>query len=206
MIARIWRAAVVLVTITGLFIDDNGIVYFTIQTNLIVAVYFAALVWRGSAFAPRWRGAVTTWIIATGLTYHFLLQGGASPFPGLAGADGAALLGNWSQFLLHYATPTMVTIDWLVFGPRRTTRWPDGFIWTAYPLVYGLFVIGRGVLLPDVATRYPYPFLDPTGQGWGGVVTTVVLILLAIGAIALVVIGLDWLPRPGNRSVQRSPR
>lgn len=203
MIAIVWRLAIVVVAVVGLMLGDAGLVYFTVQANAVVAVYFGTLVvaqLRGRRLAPRLRGGVTTWILATGIVYHVVIQAGANPIPGLFTGGPPELLSNWSPFLLHYVTPAMVLLDWIAFGPRRATRWSDSLLWAIYPLAYGAFMIVRGIALPSVDVRYPYPFLDPSGQGWSGVVSTVAWIVVAVVALGLVVVALDRLPEPRGRA------
>lgn len=200
MISTAWRIAIVLVAVVGLLVADNAVVYFTVQANLFVAAYFGAAVVRSrraEPLAPVLRGAVTTWSIVTGLTYHFLLQSGSGPLPGLTVGPPSAMLTNWSLFLLHYVTPAMVLLDWIFVGPRRRTRWRDSLLWLSYPVGYGVIMTARAIAFPDVTVRYPYPFLDPAGQGWAGVLVTVLWMAAAIEVIGLVVVALDRLPRRG---------
>jgi len=206
MSRRVWatpqfvlRAAIVACGAGGLLIGDNRVVYFTAQSNLLVLAYFVgALYWmtkRNSVDppAPRWRGAVTLWILITCLISHFLLSHGKNPLPGLAAPGAGVALANWSLFLVHYVVPVLVLIDWVAFGPHRIVRWRDVPIWIAYPLGYGLVIEVRGALFPAVPIKYPYFFLDPAGHGYGWVGLQFVQLAIIFGVFAVGVVGLDRL-------------
>ncbi|GES11226.1 Pr6Pr family membrane protein [Acrocarpospora macrocephala] len=182
-------AAVIGMVYTWIALDSplNPLVLFTVQSNLLLAgYYFWRVVSRRPASAEV-KGAVTLYIVITGLVWHFLRMGGASPFERLS-LSGLGL-GN---FLLHYVTPVMAVIDWLVFdriAPRP--RWVAALLWLVYPVAYMVFALVRGVLLPAGAwKRYPYPFLDVDRFGYGGVALmalalAVCFALLGCGLIAL---------------------
>lgn len=165
----------------------NPLVLFTVQSNLLLAGFYSWQVvgrWHSSV---QLKGAVTLYIVITGLVWHFLRMRGANPFEHLS-LHGHGL-GN---FLLHYVTPVMAVIDWLFFdraAPRPT--WAAALRWLIYPMAYLAFALVRGALLPPGAwKRYPYPFLDVDRFGYGGVALmalalAVCFVLLGYGLIAL---------------------
>ena len=142
--------------------------YFTIQSNLLVALTAARL-----ASAPAYDGSVFRVLRAAGLVgiaitgvVHFVLL---RPLLDLSGADWAA------DKLLHMVVPALALAGWAAYGPRpRTTGrvaalamvWPVG--WLAWTLVVG-----------GVSGWYPYPFLDPREDGAGAVVVASVGISVA---------------------------
>jgi hypothetical protein len=195
-----WRLGIVLAGAFGLSFAESSLVFFTIQSNLLVLGYFiGALYWmlRRRAVvtpAPRLHGGVTLWILITGLVAHIVLNHGANPLPGLVHGDAATLLENRSVFLLHYVVPVMVLVDWVAFGPRRTSRWRDVAVWLLYPLGYSLVSIARAVAFPAATDRYPYSFLDPRGHGYGWVTLQLVQLGLELAVLAAAVIALDRLP------------
>lgn len=194
---QLWlRVLIVVAGLAGLLIGDHRIVYYTCQSNLITLGYFGAVLYwmvrRGTTdpAAPRLRGAVTLWIVITGLISHFMLQNGANPLPGLAADDSAARVANWSMFLVHYAVPLLVFADWVAFGPRRVSPWRDLGLWVLFPLAYGATSVMRAVLFPTVNVRYPYFFLDPTSHGYdwvAGQFVRLAVIFAALGAALLAV-------------------
>ncbi|MQA98275.1 MAG: hypothetical protein GEV11_28105 [Streptosporangiales bacterium] len=183
-------AAVVGLGYTWMALDDdplNPLVLFTVQSNLLLAGYYGWRVVRRGPASAEVKGAVTLYLVVTGLIWHFLRMGGSSPFEHLS-LSGFGL-GN---LLLHYVTPVVVVIDWLVFDRNaRPPRWAAALAWLAYPLAYLIFVLVRGVMLPpDAWKRYPYPFLDVDIFGYGGVVRMAIalaacFVLLGLGLIAL---------------------
>lgn len=172
-------------------------VYFTVQSNIAVAVYFGfAIVLsarRGDVFspAPRLRGGITTWILTTGLVYHFINNAGANPLPGLF-LDDARLAGdNFSSFLLHYIIPVMVLIDWVAVGKHGVVRLRDALLWAIYPIVYAAVMLVRGLIFTEADVRFPYPFIDPVNSGWDGVATGSLQVVLYIAVIGVLVVAMD---------------
>lgn len=134
------------------------VAYFTIQSNILVAVATTLLALSpdrdGAAFRAL-RLAATVGITVTGLVHFFLLR----PLLDLAGADWAA------DKLLHMVVPVLAVVGWFAFGPRPRV---DGravavaFAWPIAWLAVTLAVAG--------ATRWvPYPFLDFRAEGWAHV-------------------------------------
>lgn len=165
----------------------DPLVLFTVQSNLMLAGYHLWRVVRGRRPSAEVKGAVTLYIVMTGLVWHFLRMRGADPFEHLSFSGFG--LGN---FLLHYVTPVMAVIDWLVFDRTAARpKWTAAAVWLVYPATYLIFALVRGALLPPHSwKRYPYPFLNVDRFGYGGVaVMAVVLaacfVLLGCGIIAL---------------------
>lgn len=153
------------------------VAYFTIESNLLVAVTTAQLARDPLRDGPGWRVArlaAVVGITVTGVVHFFLLR----PLLHLHGADRVA------DKLLHLVVPLLAVVGWALFGPRpRITgrvvalaiSWPVA--WTAWTLVVG-----------GVSGWYPYPFLDHRGDhGTSGVVLSVIGItafFLALFALA----------------------
>ncbi|WP_353953126.1 Pr6Pr family membrane protein [Knoellia sp. S7-12] len=148
--------------------------YFTILTNLLVALTTTTLALRQDTF-PKWwkvlRLNAIVGIAVTGLVHWFLLR----PLLDLSGANYVA------DKLLHVVVPLVAIIGWVVFGPRdRADRslllpsliYPVG--WLAYTLVRGAFV-----------DWYPYPFLDVGLHGYARA-------LVACAAVAVLLLLLTW--------------
>ncbi|MER5627386.1 Pr6Pr family membrane protein [Streptosporangium sp. NPDC002544] len=190
----VYRLMLILAAVVGLIYTWlalgsplNPLVLFTVQSNLLLTGFYS---WQA---VSRWRppaelkGAVTLYIVITGLVWHFLRMRGASPFEHLS-LHGHGL-GN---FLLHYVTPVMAVIDWLFFDRIASRpKWTAALRWLVYPMAYLTFALVRGALLPpDAWKRYPYPFLDVGRFGYGGVALmalalAVCFVLLGYGLIAL---------------------
>jgi hypothetical protein len=198
-----WRAAIVVLGVTGLLMGQNSVVYFTTQSNLVALAYFAcSLYWmiaRGTTPAPRLRGGVTLWLLITCLISHFLLNHGENPLPGLTDPDPSAALANRSLLLIHYVVPLMVLADWVAFGPHRRVGWRDVPLWVLYPLGYGLAIESRAVAFPAVPVRYPYFFLDPTRHGYAWVAGQFVQLAVVFSILGAAVVALDRLAAPRRR-------
>lgn len=177
-------------------------VYFTIQSNLLLTVYFAVLLARtlrtsdpGAAFLPAAKGAVTLWIVITGSVFNLLLANPASPFYQVQEESHYM----WDSVLLHVVTPLAALIDWLVFGPRGALRWRHALVWLAYPLAYLAFALIRGALV-TTGMRYPYPFVDVAESGYALVAINCVVLAVAFYLLGLGLVAADrWLAR-GRRT------
>lgn len=193
-----WRTGIVLAGAYGLTFSTSSLVYFTVQSNVIVLGYFAVTLHgmlRDGAVvtpAPRLRAAITFWILITGLVAHVLLTGGANPLPGLvAGPDR---YGEWATFAVHYVVPVMVLIDWLAFVPRRQVSWAVLPLWLSYPLTYALVAEARAAIYTGFDTPYPYYFLDPTEHGYGWVGGQFLLLTVEFAVLGAILVLLDRLP------------
>ncbi|GAA2748395.1 Pr6Pr family membrane protein [Kitasatospora cinereorecta] len=201
-----WRLAIALSAGLGLVLTNSSLVYFTIESNVIVLGYFlGAAYWmvkRGTveAPAPRLRGAAVLFITITGIVAHVLLNHGENPLPGLT--SGPDRLAHWSSFLLHYTTPVMVMIDWLCLKPRNASRWRDLPLWLAFPLGYAIVTETRAILFPGFPLKYPYFFLDPTEHGYGWVAGQIGQLTVEFVVLGAAVVGLD---RLGTRVFARRP-
>ncbi len=152
--------------------------YFTIQSNILLAVVLAAAGYYGlrGVEQPRWlglaRGLSVTYIVIVGIVYATLL----AP---LGAAGGVPV--PWANFVLHVATPVLAALDWLLIGDRE--RLPLARLWLVlvYPAIWLVVVLIRGATDGWV----PYPFLSPS-NGYGAVA----LVCLGICAAILLV---GWL-------------
>jgi hypothetical protein len=195
MIAGVVLTATGSATVTGL------LPYFTIQTNIgygVFAGWFAIRAWRGDLRTPPvLKGAVTLYIVITGLVYHLVLANPASPFA-MTGVHRtpAEAIGNQ---LLHTVVPLMAVLDWLIFDARRRYRWAHALWWLAYPLGYLGFALVRGLIVDS----YPYPFIDVNDLGYRGVAITSVIFAVAFWLLGLLFVAGDRLP--GRRDPAPDP-
>lgn len=150
--------------------------FFTILTNLLVAVTMTALAF-GRTISPTWIGGIMLAILLVGIIDATLLSG----MPQLAGAAGLA------DVLLHKATPLLVPAWWLAFAPKGRLRPRDPLIWALYPLVYFTYALVRGGL----DGKYAYSFIDVVQHGWPPVLLTAALIALAFVAAGFGLVLID---------------
>ncbi|GAU71067.1 hypothetical protein SSP35_26_00390 [Streptomyces sp. NBRC 110611] len=208
-VAAAFRALAALTGVTGIVLDmiashDLGRLfsYFTIQSNILLAVVFACSAhraWTGRpALSPRVTGAALLYICITGLVFHFVLSNDAS---GFSMTSHRTALETVASQLLHTATPLAAVLDWLVLTAPGTFLFRDAWQWLAYPVLYLPFALIRGALLaPGTDGRYPYPFLDVDLRGYAGIATHAVVFALAFYLLALALVVLDRIcPRLGRR-------
>lgn len=148
----------------GVFDPVNFFSYFTIQNNILVA---ATLLLSAVAVASgtndrldTLRAAVTAYILVVGIGFSLLL----------ANLEGQVLTAvPWDNTVLHYLMPVVMLIDFLIDRPRRRLSFRRALLWLLYPVVYVAYSLIRGA----VTGWYPYPFLDPTINGYARVAITV---------------------------------
>lgn len=143
--------------------------FFTIITNAAVAIAFTAIALaRRCLAAARTMTGLTLSILLVGIVYRLMLQDQDR-------VTGDEILAN---MLLHKATPILVALYWLIAVHKGEIARHDPLIWSIYPLAYLGYALARAA----AGNGYPYPFLDPTGQGWTGVGINVLAI--AIGFLS----------------------
>jgi hypothetical protein len=166
------------------------LVYFTVLTNLIVAVYYTTRLLLPAAAPTAWvmRPAVGTWVCMSitfvGLSYALLLQH-------LFSHVGVVWL---ADITLHYVTPLLALVYWLLFVPKGTLRWGHAPLWSSYIGAYAVFVLIRG----SGTGLYPYPFIDITALGAQRAAVNGCAVLVAFYALGLLSVLTDhnW---PGRR-------
>jgi hypothetical protein len=161
------------------------VLYFTVQSNALVALSAATLARDPSRDGPGWRGlrlAAVVGITITAVVHFVLLRP-------LLELDGLDLL---ADTLLHKIVPVLAVGAWLIWGPRPridgraiglALLWP--FAWLALTFVV------RGL-----TGWVPYPFLDPDEDGWGAVVVACVGITVLFLAVSAAAHALDRKMRP----------
>ncbi|KQW71519.1 hypothetical protein ASE17_01060 [Phenylobacterium sp. Root77] len=165
----------------------NFFSYFTILSNLLAGAALSAPTVApasplGRFFsAPTVRTAVVLYTSVTAATYIVILQGLWKP-------EGL----QWvADVTLHYVTPTLFLLDWLIFTPKGTLRASSAAPWLLFPLAFGLYSLARGPL----TGFYPYPFLNVTDLGLGKVVVNMAVMSAFFLAVGLGFVLLDRLLR-----------
>ena len=151
--------------------------YFTVQSNLLVAVSSTVLARDPVDDRPAWRVVRLAGIVGitvTGLVHFFLLR----PLLDLDGADWFA------DKLLHMVVPVLAVAVWAWAGPRPRIVARE----TAYALAWPVVWLCWTLVVGQVDGWVPYPFLDAGAEGWGAVgiscagITILFLLLVALYA------------------------
>jgi hypothetical protein len=195
-----WYLALFVVSSTGviwqmiLFLQGTGVVtdagaslpghatllirffsYFTTEANILVAVTSAFLVLDPNHDGPIWRVLrleALFGITVTGVVYSTLLRG-------IVELHGVAAFTNT---LVHYLSPALTVIGWLVFGPRPRITENTLLLSLIWPVLYIAWTFAHGA----AAHWYPYPFTNVDKFGYVDVIRNGVilnLVLIGVGAL-----------------------
>jgi len=191
-IARLAFAGAAVVAITYQFASlrhglstfnaGNFFSFFTIQTNLFaIAMLVLVVIVRPPErmiLFDTLRGAVTLYIAITGVVFALLLAG-------LQESLDTHIA--WVDLTVHKLIPAVLVADWLLDPPRHRLSFRIGVSWLTYPLVYLVYTLIRGASVG----WYPYPFLDVSHHGYGGVLLNcaAMLIGIVVAAAAFIAIG-----------------
>ena len=155
------------------------LLYFTVITNLLVAVVFTAFALRLSRIAtPFSLGGVTIAILLVGIVYNTLLKG-------LVELSGGAKL---ADAINHSITPVTVTLFWLFVADKgRLGKWAP-IQWAGFPLLYFVYALARASL----DGKYPYPFMNVEQLGWPQTLANAAIMALGFVAVGF---AMRWLDR-----------
>lgn len=192
--ARIAAALVALVTWAGLAIQLTASItmtggsllatlwemarYFTVVTNLLVALTFSTIAaGMRAANRPFFIGGVMLLILLVGVIYWLLLRG-------LLELSGGAKL---ADAILHSITPIIALFWWLAFAPKGRLDWRAPLLWATVPLAYLPYAIARG--LAD--GKFPYPFINIDKLGWSHTLANAAGVALGFLVAGYLVVRLD---------------
>ncbi|WP_181763017.1 Pr6Pr family membrane protein [Rhodococcus spelaei] len=152
----------------------NYFSYFTVLSNVLAAIVLVV----GAVTDPqgtRWqlfRGAVTVYMVITGIVYAVLL----------ANID-VGMQGQWTNEVVHRLLPLVLFLDWVLNPPRMRISDAQSLTWLWFPFVYGVYTLIRG----PIVDWYPYPFINPTDQGYLQMSIGLVVLLIGFVLISLAV-------------------
>lgn len=156
----------------------NFFSFFTVQSNIAVAITTGMLAWRpdrSSTIFRVFRLDAVICIAVTGVVFHLAL----ASLQELTGWDALA------DAILHTISPIVCVLGWLVFGPRgrlddRVVRFAilAPLCWLGYALVYGATTKDR-----HGNHYYAYPFMNVEVHGY--VVALIRCALVAVLFLAL---------------------
>lgn len=151
--------------------------FFTILTNLIVALCSSILFFKTSAGSkdgffskPTTLTAITVYITIVGVVYNAILRFLWQPTG----------LQYFTDELLHTVIPILFILMWWLFVPKKELKFTNAFSWLIYPFVYLIYIALRGLATGE----YPYPFINANQLGYGKA-------LINAGGLALAFLGLS---------------
>ena len=158
----------------GVFNAANFFSFFTIISNFIAAAYFIYFGVTNSASRKSqfFRGAITLYMLMTGVIFALLLSG----------IENIRLTAvPWDNLVLHYLMPIAIVGDWLLNPPKRSTSYRSVGLWVIFPVTYVAYTLIRG----PIVGWYPYPFLNPSTSSYAQVAITSIIIAVFVAVAAL---------------------
>lgn len=174
---------------TALGFADQGLLgrvfdfftYFTIWSNIIVAIVMAMLFVRPSRDSFWFRAvrlSALLMIVVTGIIYNVVLAADAK-------LQGLEVVSNLFE---HILTPIVTLLVWLIAGPRGWFSWRIIGASLIVPVAWLIFALIRGAFI----NAYPYGFLDVATYGYSTVLTNVAGIVAFAVFLCLILWGIDW--------------
>lgn len=166
----------------------NFFSYFTILSNILAALAMTLPLLAPDSALGRYfaragvRTAIATYIIVVGITYHLILRHTWDP-------QGWAKVADQ---LLHYVTPALFVVDWLVFVAKRHVTWKNALLALAFPLIYMAWTFVHG----SQTGFYPYPFVDVGQLGLEKVLVNASGMIAAFLVLGLVLIAIGRVAGP----------
>lgn len=161
----------------------NFFSFFTIESNLLAVGLLLALgtaSLRGTRGPGAGiRGAVTLYMLVTGIIYVLLLS---------AFQRELQTTIPWVNTVVHYIMPIVMLADWCIDLPRRNILFSRAMLWLIYPFVYLTYSLVRG----HFVSWYPYPFLNADKHGY-------LKVGISCAVIALGFVALTWLLARSSR-------
>jgi hypothetical protein len=172
--AVLGAAAIVTALVTSKGTAANFVSFFTIESNILAVV----VLFGGGLADPRserwayFRGAVTLYMVITGIVYAALLSDVDVQLPA-----------PWTNSVLHQVVPILLLVDWMFLPPWTRASKARALGWLVFPLAYFAYSLIRG----PFAHFYPYPFLDPRPHGYDHVVVYAIVLAAGMAGLALAV-------------------
>lgn len=155
--------------------------YFTILTNVLVAVAFTRLALARPIAPAPFTGRILA-IAIVGVVYHTILADVVPPTtPAWWLADR----------VLHYVMPASAVAWWLAFTPKAGLEYRDAVRWLRYPLSYLAYALLRGA----IDGWYPYFFIEASRLGYARALTNAAALTLAMLVAGLLLVAVTRFAR-----------
>ena len=165
----------------------DNLSYFTIWSNILVAIT-TTIIYRGLKQDSQWfkvlRLSSLTMISVTMLVYILILAAEANP----------QSWNIYTDLLLHYITPPVTILVWLIFGPRKWINWNIILKSLIIPVSYIIYTFIRGAIFG----KYPYGFINVVELGYTGALVGTGIVLTLGMFIFLVYFIIDKLIPTSN--------
>lgn len=151
--------------------------YFTILSNILVALCFTAWWLRSSSRSvahPSFLTAVAVYILVVALIYNLVLRKISPP-------AGMNILPNE---LLHVVVPVLYIVFWVIAVPKGAVHFQQCWSWLLFPGCYLLYTILHG----KASGFYPYPFTNITELGMSKVLGNCLWVALLFWLLSLLLI------------------
>lgn len=145
--------------------------FFTILTNILVAVFFTVQALGMKKYKAGTLTAITVYITIVGLVYQVLLRHLWAP----TGMQWVV------DELLHSVIPALTILYWYLYEEKDQVLYRQIPAWLLYPFVYSIYILIRGYF----SGFYPYPFVDVSVLGFSKVLFNAFLLFLFFGFISL---------------------
>lgn len=146
----------------------NFFSYFTIQSNIIVALVATGWLYNKSFFGRYQKLFVLGGLINITITFVVV----ALVLSKLQSLDGLALV---ADNFVHIYTPILYVGYWLLFVQKTKIAFKYMLLWLAYPIGYLIYTLIRG----SMVNWYPYPFVNGQVLSVPELARNIVLLTLA---------------------------
>ena len=164
--------------------DVHPLLFFTIQSNLMIAMYWLLSPFIKKLNHPKVHLYVTTYMAITGFIFIFFLDYGFTEiiYEKLYHFEISDTVHYYSMItsvITHYVMPILAVLDFLIFSYVKEKK---GY---QFVLIYPLIYFSISMIVGSFTSKYPYPFLDPVFmEGYvyvliGAVMLTVIIVLMA---------------------------
>lgn len=163
----LFKIIIVLVSGIGLFLNfklltvRDSIIYFTIQSNLLCFIFYLITVilmltkkLKKNNMYYISKGMVTMAITITFFVYWIILS---------SGEGMEAYIGhNLENYFVHLFTPSLIILDYIIFGEKGNLKKNYPLIWSFVLIAYIIFDIIYVMLGGTFAdgVKYPYSYMN----------------------------------------------
>lgn len=157
--------------------------FYTILTNIVLVLIYLSEVtptrWLELFRHPVLRAMMAANIALVMLFVYFVLSK-LYAFEGLP---------ELADRILHYLTPLLYILWWLVGQRHGALKWANLPIMLLPTLVYFIYIMARGAWVQE----YPYPILNVLQLGYGQVLLNALYMCIGLAVLCAIVIALDIL-------------